>query len=1569
MNEWPPAGASPHRHWGPVTLAALALALTLSAQAAGPLLSDSNLFAALDLTYPGLELVRTNVAQTNYTAAKANLAAYLRARTNVTWTFDPHAVTTNVSYSKSSADQTTNGYVNVVSIPYTFPGGDIDWFYNITKDTNYSYAPNNEWQWQLNRMSFWPNLGNTWWGTGNDAYAAAWVRQLRDWLGSCPAPASKQNGADSCWRTIECGIRMGGSWPDTYHRCLLSPSFTDVDVCDYLKSCIEHARYLSNYCTGGNWLAMEMSGLYTVAALYPELNQATGWRQFASQKLYNEETNQFYPDGVQKELSPGYHGVTVGNTLTIYNVASREGRVAELPANYLAKLEDPYAHYLRLMTPDRKLPQFNDCIGVVDAKASLATGYSLFTNRLDFLWVISNGASGAPPTFVSFSYPYAGYNVMRSGWGTNDNFLCLDAGPLGAAHQHQDKLNVVLWSNGRKILFDSGGGDYNSSIWRSYGISAYSHNTVIVDGKNQAGGSGSMSYSNPDYVSQAPIPMRWETDVNHDFAVGVYDRGYGSYTTRPATHTRRVLFLKPDLYLVADTLATNDASSHTYEARWHLLPTNTVLDTVTKAVTTIEAGVPNLAVVPCLLSNLTVAAVVARSNASYTQLLGWNIVGGQPGYKPATTVTHTLSGTGTKQLLTLLLPLPAGATNPVTNVVATGPTSSRLELSDGRRLLVSADPNPARGLTVIELLADNTTNRIAGGGFAPPAISAIADQVTPPNTPIGPLAFTVGETNLAAANLFVIARSLDPRIVANSGLVLGGSGSNRTVTITPAPGRAGTARILLTVIDTNGATASTTFNVNVVPPAPVACFWDTSTNAGLQAGSGTWSGGSASWSSTNTGSNPLLTWPALGNDAVFIGAGGNCAITVSATQNVNNLSFTNGSFTLSGGALNHFLGPMTITADGNATLGLPLTADTGFIKLGAATLTLGAPASYLGGTTVGFGTLQVAANNALPAGTDFTLGGGNNAGRLDLAAASQSFASFSVASTNAAATNYITIGSGQTLTVNGDVIVGTPVARAGTALRASGPGVFVVNAPAGRLKIAAWPGTVNIPVKATCDLSALGTVFWDLGSLTVGDGDNNSGWNSTLLLATNSTCKATNLNIGTSSLGSLQSLKLGAGTNTLFVDTLNLGVGSRDSGVLTFNGPTGTLELRNTAGAGRVAVNMGTGATTTGYGANNVFDVTGHFATLWLGTLMMGDQPTRSGTWSQNFSFDQGLLDITGVLLCRNVKSGATGSATLNLAGGTVNIGAGGVSLSACAATGTLNVKGGTVTLGGDITREPGGAGVLTLNSTNNAVLDMGGHAIGNAGAPITNLNFLAGTLRNLGELNGGGGALVKNGAGALTLAGTNDFTGGTVLNAGMLTLAGNLGSSLTVNGGLLTGGGAIDGGFTLGAGGAWRIRVSNATPGKGHDQLAVSGAVTLAGALQLVVTNALPDGAVFTIIRNDGPLPVSGAFVGYPQLAGFIAGGMAWRINYAGGDGNDVTLTAQPTNTAPRLGLDFANGQLSARWPDWAPRLQLVSATNLVPPVFWDPAAGLPVLSNGEWALPLSPATNPARFYRLQSH
>lgn len=99
---------------------------------------------------------------------------------------------------------------------------------------------------------------------------------------------------------------------------------------------------------------------------------------------------------------------------------------------------------------------------------------------------------------------------------------------------------------------------------------------------------------------------------------------------------------------------------------------------------------------------------------------------------------------------------------------------------------------------------------------AAPTISAIADQTVNQNIATAALPFTVGSTGTAPANLTVTASSSNTALVPNGNIALGGSGADRTVTVTPATGQSGTAAITLTVSD-GTRTATQTFNVTVLP--------------------------------------------------------------------------------------------------------------------------------------------------------------------------------------------------------------------------------------------------------------------------------------------------------------------------------------------------------------------------------------------------------------------------------------------------------------------------------------------------------------------------------------------------------------------------------------------------------------------------------------------------------------------------------------------------------------------------------------------------------------------------------
>ncbi len=95
-----------------------------------------------------------------------------------------------------------------------------------------------------------------------------------------------------------------------------------------------------------------------------------------------------------------------------------------------------------------------------------------------------------------------------------------------------------------------------------------------------------------------------------------------------------------------------------------------------------------------------------------------------------------------------------------------------------------------------------------------PTISNVTDRLIKAGTSTGPINFTVGDLETAAASLTVAGSSSNTNVVPSANVVFGGSGSNRTVTVTAAPSHTGTATLTLTVSDGN-LTASDTFVVTV----------------------------------------------------------------------------------------------------------------------------------------------------------------------------------------------------------------------------------------------------------------------------------------------------------------------------------------------------------------------------------------------------------------------------------------------------------------------------------------------------------------------------------------------------------------------------------------------------------------------------------------------------------------------------------------------------------------------------------------------------------------------------------
>ncbi|MBL9208447.1 MAG: hypothetical protein JNN01_25415 [Opitutaceae bacterium] len=98
-----------------------------------------------------------------------------------------------------------------------------------------------------------------------------------------------------------------------------------------------------------------------------------------------------------------------------------------------------------------------------------------------------------------------------------------------------------------------------------------------------------------------------------------------------------------------------------------------------------------------------------------------------------------------------------------------------------------------------------------------PTLSDIASRTIPAQGTTGAIPFTIGDATTSAASLIVTASSSNPTLIPSSGLILGGSGANRSITVRPSGSLSGSATITVRVSDGN-LSSTDTFVVTVTPP-------------------------------------------------------------------------------------------------------------------------------------------------------------------------------------------------------------------------------------------------------------------------------------------------------------------------------------------------------------------------------------------------------------------------------------------------------------------------------------------------------------------------------------------------------------------------------------------------------------------------------------------------------------------------------------------------------------------------------------------------------------------------------
>ena len=251
--------------------------------------------------------------------------------------------------------------------------------------------------------------------------------------------------------------------------------------------------------------------------------------------------------------------------------------------------------------------------------------------------------------------------------------------------------------------------------------------------------------------------------------------------------------------------------------------------------------------------------------------------------------------------------------------------------------------------------------------------------------------------------------------------------------------------------------------------------------------------------------------------------------------------------------------------------------------------------------------------------------------------------------------------------------------------------------------------------------------------------------------------------------------------------------------------------------------------------------------------------------------------------------------------------------------SGTIRLGGPASTLNQSIDITLPATATLDVNGVNTLVGSLSGAGKVTLGTGHINIHQSGDTTFS-GVIEGTAG-FSKAGDGRLALTGANTVIGTITAGTGTLALiggalpgnvtavgpgtvsfvsnpqVGNLGLNVNAVLALDEGGPQIGRSLNFGVSGQQttvRVVVSDAATDP-CSQLRVTGSVSLGGKISVTqLPGSTPDsGFTCTIIANDGSDIVLGTFDGLPEGSLIDGGGMGYRISYAGGDGNDVTLTA----------------------------------------------------------------------------
>ena len=269
-----------------------------------------------------------------------------------------------------------------------------------------------------------------------------------------------------------------------------------------------------------------------------EAPESSRWLILGQQILKQQIREQILPDGGHIERSPMYHAWVLDDLIDIQQLfdvcAPNDSECRLAVSDGVARM----SRYLsEILHPDGEIPLLNDS----QLNVTRPTGEILAE---------AGTAPGAPARsgIETHVLPETGYGIIRN--YDSRSFLILDCGPLGPdyqpGHGHSDVLTYELTLHGQRVVVDTGVSSYEPGRERQYERSTAAHNTIRIDGADQAEVWGSFR------VGVRPTVGRI---AQGSTANGYFVRGqHFKYRRSRVDHSRAIGHFAGSFWIIADLL-------------------------------------------------------------------------------------------------------------------------------------------------------------------------------------------------------------------------------------------------------------------------------------------------------------------------------------------------------------------------------------------------------------------------------------------------------------------------------------------------------------------------------------------------------------------------------------------------------------------------------------------------------------------------------------------------------------------------------------------------------------------------------------------------------------------------------------------------------------------------------------------------------------------------------------------------------------------------------------------------------------------------------------------------------